>query len=271
MEYITLNTGNKIPTIGYGTWQMNDSEAADAVEQALSLGYRLIDTAAVYGNEKGVGEGIERSDVEREDMFVTTKLWNDEQGYESAFQAFDDSLDRLGLDYIDLYLIHWPATAQRRESWKALTELYESGRAKNVGVSNYTVRHLEEMKDYTDLVPAVNQVEFHPFLYKEQEELLEYCAAKNIVVEAYSPLARANKLEHDTLQDIGDTYGKTPAQVMLRWCMQQYTVPIPKSADPDRIKENFEVFDFELSGKDMEAINNLSQGMRTGSDPHDMA
>lgn len=271
MKYITLNTGNKIPAIGYGTWQMSNPEAADAVEHALSVGYRLIDTAAIYGNEKGVGEGVERSTVEREDMFVTTKLWNDNHGYESALQAFDDSLERLNLEYVDLYLIHWPATDQRRESWKALTELYESGRAKNVGVSNYTVRHLEEMQDYSDVVPAVNQVEFHPFLYKEQSELLDYCAAHNIVVEAYSPLARANRLEHDTLEAIGEQYGKTPAQVMLRWCMQQYTVPIPKSADPDRMKENFEVTDFELSPKDMQAINNLSQGMRTGSDPHALA
>jgi diketogulonate reductase-like aldo/keto reductase len=265
---IKLNTRMNIPSIGFGTWQIEDGKpATNAVIYAIEAGYRLIDTAKVYGNEKSVGEGIKKSGVAREDLFITTKLWNNDQGYESALDAFEQSLDRLGLEYLDLYLIHWPATDQRAASWKALQEIYKSGKAKAVGVSNYTVRHLEELLEESKVVPAVNQVEFHPYIYEQQKELLEYCAEKNIVVEAYSPLARARDMDNTKIIAIAQRHAKTPAQIMLRWAIQHNTVPIPKSESPERIKENINVFDFELSSEEMEILNSLANGNRVTWDP----
>jgi diketogulonate reductase-like aldo/keto reductase len=268
---IKLNTGAKMPQLGFGTWKMSsDSEAKKSVLAALQTGYRLIDTAKIYGNENGVGEAIAESGVPRAEIFVTTKLWNDDQGHDSAFAAFDESLQKLGLDYLDLYLIHWPATDRRQESWKALEEIYKSGRARAIGVSNYTIRHLDELLENSEVVPAVNQVEFHPFIYRNQKELLEYAKSKDIVIEAYSPLARAKDMSNPVLNAVAQRHAKTPAQIMLRWAIQHGTVPLPKSSNPDRIKENFKVFDFELADEEMKTINELSSGKRVTWDPTDL-
>jgi diketogulonate reductase-like aldo/keto reductase len=265
---VELNTGINMPVIGFGTWQIDNQNAAkDAVKTALDVGYRLIDTAKVYGNEEGVGKGIKESGLDRSEIFVTTKLWNGDQGYASALKAFDESLKRLGLEYLDLYLIHWPATDKRAESWKALQKIYDGGLAKNIGVSNYTVRHLEELLASSKVVPAVNQIEFHPFIYDEQKEVLEFCKQKGIIVEAYSPLARAKDLNNTTLHAVAERHGKTIAQIMLRWAIQHGTVPIPKSTNSGRIKENFDVFDFVLAEEEMSTINRLSSGNRVTWDP----
>lgn len=269
-ESLELNTGKSIPRIGFGTWQISpDSAAKQAVAAALAAGYRLIDTAKLYGNETGVGEAIRESGIPREEIFVTTKLWNDDQGYESTLEAFEASLRRLGLDYVDLYLIHWPATPERQDSWKALTELHKSGRARNVGVSNYTIRHLQELlANTTDAVPAVNQIEFHPFVYEEQRSIVEFCRQHGIVVEAYSPLARGGRVDDPAVQTIADAHGKTNAQILLRWAIQHDTVPLPRSTNSDHIIENLNVFDFELSPEDMHVLNNLTDGTRVAPNPH---
>jgi diketogulonate reductase-like aldo/keto reductase len=265
---VKLNTGDKMPEIGFGTWKIsNQKDAKKAVKTAIKVGYKLIDTAKIYGNEEGVGEGIKEGGVDRAELFVTTKLWNDDQGYESGLKAFDESLKRLGLEYVDLYLIHWPGTDRRAEAWKALQEIQSQGLAKNIGVSNYTVRHLEEVLSSSKVVPAVNQIEFHPFIYEDQKEVLEYCKKNKIVVEAYSPLARARDMENTTLHAIAVRHGKTIAQVMLRWAIQHGTVPIPKSTNPGRTKENIEVFDFDLAEEEMNTINRLSTNKRVTWDP----
>lgn len=270
-QQVPLNTGDYLPAIGFGTWKIRlNGNAKRAVATALKAGYRLIDTARIYGNEKGVGAAIAASGLKREDLFVTTKLWNADQGYDSAFKAFDESLGKLGLDYIDLYLIHWPVTGKRSDSWRALREIYKSGRSKAIGVSNYTVRHLQELMAESKVVPAVNQVEFHPFIYKDQRELLEFCKAHDIIVEAYSPLAHGERLNDDTITEIANKYNKTNGQILLRWAIQHGTVPIPKSSNPAHIQENLAVFDFELASRDMEALSNLSDGGRTCWDPSDM-
>jgi diketogulonate reductase-like aldo/keto reductase len=265
---VKLNTGDMMPEIGFGTWKIsNQNDAKKAVKTAIKVGYKLIDTAKIYGNEEGVGEGIKEGGVGRDELFVTTKLWNDDQGYESGLKAFDESLKRLGLEYIDLYLIHWPGTDRRAESWKALQEIQSQGLAKNIGVSNYTVRHLEEVLSSSKVVPAVNQIEFHPFIYEDQKEVLEFCKKNKIVLEAYSPLARARDMENTTLHAIAVRHGKTIAQVMLRWAIQHGTVPIPKSTNPGRTKENIEVFDFDLAEEEMNTINRLSSNKRVTWDP----
>ena len=270
----TLSNGKKMPVIGLGCWKVQDGqEVQNAVKWALNAGYRLIDTAIMYQNEAGVGKAVRESGVPREEIFVTTKLWNDDQGYESAHRAFEASLDRLGLDYLDLYLIHWPfknydaKTNERKESWRALEEIYQSGKVKAIGVSNFTIKHLEEMKTYAKVMPMVNQFELHPFLY--QKEMVDYCQANGIVVEAYSPLSRANKIENQILIDIGKKYQKTAAQIMLRWSLQKGAVPIPKSVHEQRIQQNIDIFDFHLSPQDTQAIDQLNQNLRnTTWDPN---
>lgn len=262
MERVTLRTGGAVPAIGFGTWQLEEgSEARQAVKEALKVGYRLIDTARIYGNETSVGQIVLESSIARDEIFVTTKLWTSDQGYDSALRAFDASLARLGLDYIDLYLIHWPGHDARRraDSWRALTELRQSGKARAIGVSNYDVQHLSELLATSDEIPAVNQIEFHPFVFEQQRPALEYCQRQGIVVEAYSPLARSRVLNHLAIMHIAEQTGMTPAQVLLRWCIQHGTVPIPKSANPGRIRENFEVFDFKLSPKDMDILDGLAR------------
>lgn len=260
-----------MPATGFGTWQIwPNGKARKAVEEALRTGYRLIDTARIYSNEKGVGAAIRESGIPREDIFVTTKLWNSSHGYDKALKAFDGSLKRLGLDYADLYLIHWPVAGKRRETWQALEEINRSGRSKAIGVSNYTVRHLEELMAYAEILPAVNQVEFHPFLYDDRRPLLEYCRKHGIVVEAYSPLAHAARLNDPLIGTMAKNYQKTNAQVMLRWAVQQGTVPLPKSSTPSRIKENLDIFDFELTDGDMQALNSLSDGTHTCWNPDNL-
>ena len=255
---IKLNNNNLMPAIGFGTWDIDDDQAVEVIPIALKEGYRLIDTAMIYGNEVGVGRVIVQPAIKRQDLFITTKLWNSDHGYHSARAAFEASLSRLGLDYIDLYLIHWPATEQRLSAWRAMEAIYEEGLARNIGVSNYQVEHLQEIEHQFDVVPAVNQIEFHPFNYHQQKNLLAYCLEKNIAVEAYSPLNQGQGLSDPVIVSIADSLKKTPAQVVLRWAIQHKTVPIPKAAQPDHIRRNYQVFDFELSEQDMRNINGLS-------------
>lgn len=270
-DVITLNNGNTITEIGFGTWQISDGEeVTQAVVSAVAAGYRLIDTAKIYGNEVGVGNGIKSSGVPREDLFITSKLWNDDQGYESALLAFDQTLERLELEYLDLYLMHWPISGKRLDSWKALEEIYKSGKAKNIGVSNFTIRHLEELLAVSNIAPAVNQVEFHPFLFDEQKALLEYCNAKGITLEAYSPLAHGQKLENETITKIAKKHTKTNAQILLRWAVEHGVVPIPKSRSAERMAENIAIFDFKLDDEDMEKLNAPGDGTRTCPDPNEM-
>lgn len=274
MQTVKLNTGAEMPAIGLGTWEIvPNRKAKSAVLTALDAGYRLIDTAKIYGNEKGIGDGLSEASVERKDIFITTKLWQGEQGYDKAHKAFNTSLKLLGTGYIDLYLIHWPGgSGDRHESWRALTEIYGSGYAKAIGVSNFTVRHLEQLKQSSAVTPTVNQVEFHPYIYKQQGQLLEYCRTEGIVIEAYSPLAHGLiKNQHvkdpTVLAEIGARYGKSAAQVVLRWCVQHGTVPLPRSVNPEHTHDNIDIFDFELSSVEIEQINNLSDGTRTCWDP----
>jgi diketogulonate reductase-like aldo/keto reductase len=254
---------DEIPAIGFGTWQLADGqEVKDAVATALRAGYRLIDTAKLYANEKGVGEAIAASGLPRQQIFITTKLWNDDQGYDSARRAFAASLKKLSLDYIDLYLIHWPGhdPDSRRDSWRALLELNDQGTAKAIGVSNYAIQHIEELLDYSPIRPAVNQIEFHPFVYEQQKPIVDFCNEQGIIVEAYSPLASGGRINHPSINKIADKYGKTNAQIVLRWCLQHATIPLPRSTNPEHIKQNINIFDFELSPGDVEKINGLSNG-----------
>ena len=263
---LRLNDGRQLPVLGLGVWQAGTGpRVLRAVSAALETGYRLIDTAKLYGNEAEVGEAVRRGPVPRDQVFVTTKLWNDDHGRLKARRAFDASLHRLGLDYLDLYLIHWPVAGERIETWKALVEIAREGRCRSIGVSNFTIEHLEELAQASDVVPAVNQVELHPFLF--QRELIDYCRQHGIQVQAYSPLARANYLEEPALHAVGQAHRRSPAQVMLRWSMQHGLSAIPKSTDPVRIRENASIFDFELSEGEMARLDALSSGARTAWDP----
>lgn len=267
----TLNTGRQVPAIGFGTWQIgSDDEARAAVLQALETGYRVIDTARIYGNEAGVGAAIRESGIPRDELFITTKLWNDDQGYDRTLRACQRSLEKLGLDYLDLYLIHWPATSKRHDSWQAFERLYEEGTVKAAGVSNYTVEHLEELAGRSELVPAVNQIEFHPFIYQQQRAVLAYCRRHDILVEAYSPLSRLGRSLRPAIRQIAEQLGKTPQQIILRWCIQHDTLPLPRSENPDHIRSNFDIDDFELSREEMRALDSLSDGQRVTWDPAGM-
>jgi diketogulonate reductase-like aldo/keto reductase len=261
-----LANGNEMPRLGLGVWRVEDGDQASAsVKWALEAGYRLIDTAAVYKNEVGVGEGIRQAGVPRRDIFVTTKLWNSDQGYESALKAFDESLEKLGLDYVDLYLIHWPVAGKYKDSWKAMEEIYASGRAKAIGVSNFHQHHIEDLMTEAKIAPMVDQIELHPTL--TQEPLRKYLNENNIAVEAWSPLGQGNLLDTPLLVEIGEKYQKSAAQVIIRWHLQNDIIVIPKSVHENRIKENFDVFDFELTEEEIQAINGLNQNKRFGSDP----
>ena len=265
---VKLNSGYEMPYIGLGTYPLRAKDAVKAVENALESGYRLIDTAKAYGNEKEIGEAVKKSNISREEIFVTTKLDNNDHGYDEALKAFDDSLKRLNLDYIDLYLIHWPSSRQRNKTWKAFEKLLEKKVCRSIGVSNYTIRHLKELFDNSSTLPAVNQVEFNPFVY--QKELLSLCKEKNIQLEGYTPLARAKKLTKKEVKILSEKYGKSPAQILIRWAVQHNIVVIPKSSHIDRIKENINVFDFEISNDDMKILNSLNENLRESPDPHYM-
>jgi diketogulonate reductase-like aldo/keto reductase len=252
---VRLNDGRAMPMVGLGVFQSPPGEPTKAaVSFALDHGYRLIDTAMIYANEESTGEGLRASKVPRKDVFVTTKLWNDDQGH--AAKGFDTSMGKLALDYLDLYLIHWPEPL-RLTAWDEMVKLQKTGRVRSIGVSNFSVANLEELIDHSSVVPAVNQVKFHPFAYDKQ--LLDYCKKKGIVLEAYSPIARARRLDHGVLVEIGQRVHRTPAQVLLRWGLQHGVVIIPKSVRSERIVENSRLFDFSLSPKDMAALDGLSE------------
>ncbi|GAT10117.1 aldo/keto reductase [Mycolicibacterium novocastrense] len=264
---ITLNDGNSIPQVGLGVWQTPPEDTERAVATALEAGYRHIDTAAAYRNEREVGEALKKSGLPRDQVFITTKLWNSDQGYGSTLRAFDKSMDRLGLDSLDLYLIHWPMPANGAfvETFKAFADLREQGRIRSIGVSNFEPEHLRELVDATGIVPAVNQIELHPLL--QQEELREMHAQMGIATEAWSPLGQGSLLSNDTVVSVAEAHGKTPAQVLIRWHMQLGNIVIPKSVTPERIVSNFDVFDFELSEQDMASVSTLGDGTRLGPDP----
>ncbi len=285
---ITLNDGRRIPRLGLGVWRIpNGRKCESAVLAAFEVGYRHIDTASLYGNEESVGAAVRASGIPREELFITTKLWNSDHG--NPQRALEASLRRLKLDYVDLYLIHYPVP-ERLRSWRALEEMKRQGKARSIGVSNFTIKHLTELLAQTDTVPALNQVEFHPYLY--QRELLEFCAARGIVVEAYCPLTQGQRLNDPRLVAIAKKYprsskpptrqtalsfmrgasgGETrsPAQILIRWAIQHHLVVIPKSAEPDRIRENAQVFDFEITAEDMQALDRFNENLRTCWDPTD--
>ena len=267
---LPLNDGRSIPQLGFGVYKIAEAETVDAVLTALEAGYRHIDTAAFYKNERGVGEGIRRSGIPREDVFVTTKVWWTENGYDPARRSFDASLRRLGVDTVDLFLIHWPAPKLDRyvETWRALERVRDEGLAGSIGVANFHLHHLERLARETETVPAVNQVELHPWL--PQVEVRAYDAQHGIATEAWSPLARGRVLADPALAALAAKHGVTPAQVVLRWQVQLGNIVIPKSSTPARIRENLEVFGFELDADDLAVIATLESGERTGKDPDDL-
>lgn len=266
--HIALNDGAQIPQVGLGVWQTPNAEAAPAVKAALDAGYRHVDTAAVYENEEGVGEGMRQSGLKRSDIFLTTKLWNTEQGYEQTLRAFDASLKRLGTDYVDLYLIHWPSAHRGLfvDTWKAFVKLKEEGRAKSIGVSNFYPEHIERIVAETGVVPVINQIELHPDF--QQRDHRAFHAKHKIATQSWSPLGQGKLLGHPAIADIAKRLGRTPAQVIIRWHIDNGLVVIPKSVTPSRIAENFNVFDFKLSAEDLDTLNALDDaGARIGPDP----
>ncbi|MGW2697014.1 aldo/keto reductase [Streptomyces sp. NPDC001296] len=265
---IILNNGVEMPQLGFGVWQVPDDEAESAVATALEAGYRSIDTAAIYGNEEGVGKAVATSGIPRQDLFITTKLWNRDHGYDSTLRAFDTSLTKLGLEYVDLYLIHWPLPSRGTfvDTYKALEAIYADGRAKAIGVSNFLPEHLRTLIEETSVIPAVDQIELHPHL--QQHAAREYHAEQGIATEAWSPLGQGKGLlEVPAIVAIAQKHNRTPAQVVLRWHLQLGNVVIPKSVTPSRIRENIDVFDFTLDTEDMAAISALNEDRRIGPDP----
>jgi 2,5-diketo-D-gluconate reductase A len=265
---VTLNDGNTIPQLGFGVWQVPDDVTADVVGSAIAAGYRSIDTAVVYENEAGVGAALKSSPVPREQLFITTKVWNSQQGYDKTLRAFDKSLSRLGLDYLDLYLIHWPKPSQDlyADTWRALVELKRQGRLRSIGVSNFNIEHLQRIIDDSGVVPAVNQVELHPRF--QQKQLREFHQRHRIATESWSPLGQGQLLEDATIKALAQKHGRSPAQIIVRWHLDSGLVVIPKSVTPARIRENFSVFDFQLDAGDMRSIESLdSANGRIGPDP----
>jgi 2,5-diketo-D-gluconate reductase A len=267
IPHITMNSGHKIPQFGLGVFLVPPRGTAEVVRTALDIGYRHIDTAQMYENEQGVGEGLALAGIPREDVFITTKLANDRHGYDSAIRSLDESLERLNTDYVDLYLIHWPNPKANKyvETWKAFEKLAADGRAKSIGVSNFTQQHLTDLANETDTTPAVNQIELHPLL--QQRDLRAYHDEHDIVTEAWSPIARGELLTEPTIVELANKHRKTPAQIILRWHIQLDNVIFPKSTHAERLTENINVFDFELTPDDLQTINNLDRNHRVGPDP----
>jgi 2,5-diketo-D-gluconate reductase A len=269
VPHIKLTTGIDMPQLGLGVWQASDDEAQQAVDWAFAAGYRLIDTAAAYGNEAGVGRAIASSGLARDDMFITTKLWNADQGYDKTLRAFDTSMAKLGLEQLDLYLIHWPMPGvnKYKETWRAFEQLYADKRVRAIGVSNFQPDHLNELLATATITPAVNQIELHPYL--QQHDTREICEQHDIRVESWSPIggSKGKVLEDPTIHHLAETYGKSPAQIIIRWHIQSGLIVIPKSVHKERIQENIDVFDFELSLNDMVSLADLHSGTRIGPDP----
>src|SRR3954454_4844978 len=264
---VSLNNGTEIPQLGFGVFQVEPERTQDVVESALGIGYRHLDTAAVYGNEEGVGKAIAASGIPRGEIYVTTKLWNANHKRDKALAAFDASMDRLGLDYVDLYLIHWPVPmyGEYVEAWKTLEEILATGRTKTIGVSNFLPQHLQALFDASDIVPAVNQIELHPEL--QQKDVVEFCRQHGIAIEAWSPLASGQIVDRDDVAQIAEKYGKTPAQVTLRWHLDEGRIVFPKSNNPDRQRENFEILDFSLTPDELAVFAARAGGGRVGADP----
>ncbi|WP_078595993.1 aldo/keto reductase [Evansella clarkii] len=269
-DTVKLHNGVNMPWFGLGVFKVKDgNEAVSSVRTAIKHGYRSIDTAAIYKNEEGTGQGIregmEAAGISRKELFITSKVWNSDLGYESAIRAYEESLERLGLDYLDLYLIHWPVEGKYKDAWRAFEKLYKDGRVKAIGVSNFHIHHLEDLLKDAEVVPMVNQVEYHPRL--TQKELHAFCKEHGIQLEAWSPLMQGELLNNEVLQEIGEKYGKSSAQVILRWDLQNEVVTIPKSVKEHRIRDNADVFDFELSDEEMGRIDELNEDHRVGPDP----
>ena len=263
---VILNNGIEMPAFGLGTYLSGSSrETQNIVLYALEIGYRHIDTARFYGNERDIGEAIKKSGLPRKEIFITTKLWNSDHGFHKTLAAFEESCEDLGLDCVDLYLIHWPVQGLRNESWRALEKLQVEGKYRAIGVSNYTIGHLKELLDTSPVMPAVNQVEFSPFLY--QKDLLEFCRSNNIQFESYSPLTKGQMLDDPRLAEIAQKYSKSVAQILIRWTLQKEVIVIPKSARKDRVRENAEVFDFEIFPEDMDRMDALHENLRVSWDP----
>jgi diketogulonate reductase-like aldo/keto reductase len=268
-DTVVLHNGVKMPWLGLGVFKVNEGEeVVQSVKAAIKNGYVSIDTAAIYGNEEGVGRAIKESGVSREELFITTKLWNTEQGYDTTLKAFEASMEKLGLDYLDLYLIHWPGKNKYKDTWKAFEKLYKDGRIRAIGVSNFHIHHLADLLSSAEIKPMINQVEYHPHL--TQKELHAFCKKEGIQLEAWSPLKRGQLLNDPVLMEIAQKHQKSVAQVILRWDLQNEVVTIPKSIKEHRIIENANVFDFELTKEDMERIDGLNQNSRSGSDPDEM-
>ncbi|KUP03927.1 glyoxal reductase [Bacillus coahuilensis p1.1.43] len=270
VQALTLNNGIEMPEIGYGVFRVEEGSALeDAIVTAIKLGYRSIDTAAIYGNEASVGNGIkkaiEQGLVTREELYVTSKVWNDGLTFDETIAAYEESLEKMGLEYLDLYLIHWPGDNKYLEPWRALESLYKEKRVKSIGVSNFQVHHLEDLRENAEITPVVNQIELHPKLI--QEEVRAYCQEHNILVEAWSPLMNAELLSDETVGKIASTHGKSAAQVILRWDLQQGIITIPKSMTPSRMEENISIYDFTLSEEELAQLNALHEGRRIGPNP----